>query len=102
MPPRQFTKKSDISEPDASGIPWEVTYLYDPSYPLDLGWNVPNHMVFNSRCEKSNPGDSCAAKVCKIEQWFVDSFFAFLLRTPESDLEDILKNKFYHSNGFST
>ena len=68
----------DHEEANDPCVPWEVPYnsAFGSGY-SPFGLNLEN---LNLECELQNPDNSsCAQKVCKVEGWFVLSYFTYAI-----------------------
>lgn len=83
---------AQVDEPENNCIPWEVEYqsAFNNGLYHDLRMDQLNYL-----CEKSNGKNTCSTKACKIEGWFVQSFFSYYATGGDVDL-----SKLKHSNGF--
>lgn len=87
----------DSADPEESDegacVPWEIGYnsaIGSGAFP-PFGLTKAN---LNTECDRVNPGNFCGAATCKVEGYFVQSYFTYAIF---GGLIDITKR---HENGF--
>ena len=91
----EHTHNDPISDQGkAPCIPWKITYnsAFNGGY-NPLGLKQENLI---RECERVNPVDSCQAKVCKVEGWFLNNYVV------EAIFKSGINKEFSHKNGFDS
>lgn len=83
---------SDAANRNENCVPWEIPYN------SAFGSGIPTGLTMAGlieECDRQNTPDSCEAWTCKVEGWFVQSWFDYSVNGGEINLD------FRHENGFN-
>lgn len=82
---------SDSVDEGTPCIPWEQTYTSAFGFGFPSGLSQSD---IDTNCDANNVADSCSARTCKVEGWFIQQYFSY---TTQGGVIDAANR---HANGF--
>lgn len=81
----------DAADAGITCIPWEVPYISAFGSGLPTGLD---EATLKSECDNKNGADTCESWTCRVEGWFVQSYFSYSVAGGQ------IEASYRHANGF--